>query len=271
MGYEIRKLAPFRLASIAAYEAVGAGHNMYALLELDVTGIRQRLRAQRRQGASVSFFGFLLSMIARTIDENRELNHIRCGKQIYCFDEVDISTAIELELDGNVIPRLYVVRDAAGKSTAEISQEIANARTASGNGGSIGEDDRWAQRGIKLASSMPKWLVKSVIRHAEKDPLKIKERFGTTYVASVGGFSDTPGFVLPFIEGQNRPLAFAIGNVVKKPGAADSEIRLRDYLSMAVVINHDLVDGAPAARFVKRLRQRIEGRSHQPGGGSSST
>jgi len=48
MKYEVKELTPFRLMSIYAYDAIRKGHNMYALLELDVTDIRQRLRSQRK-------------------------------------------------------------------------------------------------------------------------------------------------------------------------------------------------------------------------------
>lgn len=259
MKYEIKKLTPFRLASIYAYDAVGVGHNMYALLELDVTDIRQRLRSQRKEGRNVSFFGFLLGAIAKTLDENRELNHIRCGKRIYYIDEVDISTAIELKLDGVLIPRLYVVRNGAKKTVEEITMEIENAKKSWKESGSTSEEDKWALKGIKLASVLPRWLFQFIIRRFANDPLKIKQRFGTTYVASVSGFSDASGFIIPYFEGQNRPLAFAIGTIVKKPGVVGSEIRIREYLNMTIMINHDLVDGAPAARFVNRLKQRIEG------------
>ena len=115
MKYESRKLTPFRLLSIYAYEALEAGHNMYAQIELDVTGIRQKLRDQRREGRNISFFGALLSAIAKTIDENKEFNHIRCGKRIFCFDEVDIYTAIEMMHNGTLVPRICVVRDAGPK------------------------------------------------------------------------------------------------------------------------------------------------------------
>lgn len=259
MKYEVKKLTPFRLLSIYAYEALEAGHNMYAQIELDVTDIRQRLRSQRREGRNVSFFGFLLSAIAKTIDENRELNHIRCGKRIYCFNEVDIQTAIELKHDGISIPRIYLVKDAAKKTMMEITLEIENAKKSWKESGSTGEDDKWAKRWIKFASILPKWLIKFIIRQFSKNPFKLKKRFGTTYVTSVSGFTDVSGFIIPYFGGQNRPLAFAIGNIVKKPGVINSEIKIREYLSLTISINHDLVDGAPAARFVNRLKQRIEG------------
>lgn len=258
MKYEIKKLTPFRLASIYSYDALGVGHNMYALMEFDVTDVRQKLRTTRKGGRNISFFAFLLSAIAKAIDENKELNHMRCGKRIFYFDEVDISTPVELELDGVSVPRLYIVRDAAKKTAEEITLEIENAKESWKKSGSVGDDDKWALRGVIIASVLPVWLFKYLIRRFSRNPLKVKERFGTTYVASITGFTNASGCLIPYFEGQNRPLAFAIGNVMKKPGIINSEIQIREYLSISIMINHDLVDGAPAARFVNRLKERIE-------------
>jgi hypothetical protein len=72
MNYEIKKLSPFRLLSIYGYEALGDGHIMYAMIELDITDTRQKLRSERKAGQTVSFFGFLLSAIAKT---NKDLSY----------------------------------------------------------------------------------------------------------------------------------------------------------------------------------------------------
>jgi len=77
MKYEVKELTPFRLLSIYAYDAIKKGHNMFALIELDVTDIRQRLRTRRKEGHKASFFGFLLSAIANTVEDCKEFNHIR--------------------------------------------------------------------------------------------------------------------------------------------------------------------------------------------------
>ena len=69
MKYEVKKLTPFRLLSIYAYDAIKKGHNMFALIELDVTDIRQSLRVRRKEGHKASFFGFLLSAIAKAIED----------------------------------------------------------------------------------------------------------------------------------------------------------------------------------------------------------
>ncbi|MBN2572859.1 MAG: 2-oxo acid dehydrogenase subunit E2 [Ignavibacteriales bacterium] len=258
-SYKIKKLIPFRLLSIYAYDTLGTGHNMYAQIEIDVTDLRQSIRAQRKIGINVSFFGFLLYAIAKTIDENKDFNQIRCGKRSYYFNEVDIDTAIELKHEGVLIPRKYIVRNAANKSNEEITQEIEAAKRKWKETGLTGKDDKKALRWIKWVSILPKGLIKLFIRRLSNKPLKIKGSFGTTYVASVSGFANFSGFIIPFFEGRSRPVSFAIGGVTKKPCIINSEIKIREYLSMTISINHDLIDGAPAARFVNRLKQIIEG------------
>jgi hypothetical protein len=50
-----------------------------------------------------------------------------------------------------------------------------------------------------------------------------------------------------------------LGGIAAKPGVVDGRIAPRDYLCMTLRFDHDLIDGAPAARFVSRLRELIEG------------
>jgi pyruvate/2-oxoglutarate dehydrogenase complex dihydrolipoamide acyltransferase (E2) component len=63
--------------------------------------------------------------------------------------------------------------------------------------------------------------------------------------------------VIPYAAG---PMAasFALGGVVDKPVYRGPELCRRSLLAMTVIINHDLVDGGPAARFVQRLQQLVE-------------
>lgn len=46
-----------------------------------------------------------------------------------------------------------------------------------------------------------------------------------------------------------------------EPGVHDDAIRIREYLNLTISFDHDIVDGAPAARFAKSLRELIESAS----------
>ncbi len=38
----------------------------------------------------------------------------------------------------------------------------------------------------------------------------------------------------------------------------DGQIAIREYLSLTISFDHDIIDGAPAARFTERLKELIE-------------
>jgi pyruvate/2-oxoglutarate dehydrogenase complex dihydrolipoamide acyltransferase (E2) component len=50
---------------------------------------------------------------------------------------------------------------------------------------------------------------------------------------------------------------FALGPTAKKPGVVANRIEIRDILHLTVLVDQDVVDGAPAARFAAQLLARI--------------
>jgi pyruvate/2-oxoglutarate dehydrogenase complex dihydrolipoamide acyltransferase (E2) component len=55
-----------------------------------------------------------------------------------------------------------------------------------------------------------------------------------------------------------HPICFAIGSTLKKPGVINDRIEIREYLYMTVLVDHDVVDGAPAVRALSKLTKLIE-------------
>jgi pyruvate/2-oxoglutarate dehydrogenase complex dihydrolipoamide acyltransferase (E2) component len=55
-----------------------------------------------------------------------------------------------------------------------------------------------------------------------------------------------------------QSLFFALGGIAKKPGVIGDKIEVREYLCMTILFDHDVVDGAPAARFTARLAELVE-------------
>jgi len=46
----------------------------------------------------------------------------------------------------------------------------------------------------------------------------------------------------------NFSLTVTLGGIVEKPGVVDGRIEIREYLCVTVSFDHDIIDGAPAAR-----------------------
>jgi pyruvate/2-oxoglutarate dehydrogenase complex dihydrolipoamide acyltransferase (E2) component len=56
----------------------------------------------------------------------------------------------------------------------------------------------------------------------------------------------------------SHTLAVTLGGIAEKPAVVDGQIVPRDLLSVTLSFDHDLVDGAPAARFARRFSELIE-------------
>jgi pyruvate/2-oxoglutarate dehydrogenase complex dihydrolipoamide acyltransferase (E2) component len=53
-------------------------------------------------------------------------------------------------------------------------------------------------------------------------------------------------------------LSLLVGSMSLKPAVVEGRIEPREILNLTVMFDHDVVDGAPATRFVRRLMELIE-------------
>jgi pyruvate dehydrogenase E2 component (dihydrolipoamide acetyltransferase) len=49
-----------------------------------------------------------------------------------------------------------------------------------------------------------------------------------------------------------------VGRIVNKPAEWQGEIALRKRITLSLTFDHRVVDGAPAARFLNRVREYVE-------------
>ena len=78
---------------------------------------------------------------------------------------------------------------------------------------------------------------------------------GNVSFTSIGMMGSINGWFIPI---SVHPICFGIGSIIKKPAVADDQIAIRDILKASVLIDHDVMDGAPMARFINELRINIE-------------
>jgi pyruvate/2-oxoglutarate dehydrogenase complex dihydrolipoamide acyltransferase (E2) component len=84
----------------------------------------------------------------------------------------------------------------------------------------------------------------------------MKKYVGTVALTSVGMFGKGAGWGIP--PATPPSLWVTVGGIGEKPGVVDGQIAMRDYLSLTISFDHDIIDGAPAARFTQRLKDLIE-------------
>jgi pyruvate/2-oxoglutarate dehydrogenase complex dihydrolipoamide acyltransferase (E2) component len=83
----------------------------------------------------------------------------------------------------------------------------------------------------------------------------IKDYYGTVLVSSIGMFGTGGGWGIPV---PNHSLQLTLGGIGEKPGVVDHRVEVRKYMSVTVSFDHDVIDGAPAARFIQRLKELVE-------------
>jgi pyruvate/2-oxoglutarate dehydrogenase complex dihydrolipoamide acyltransferase (E2) component len=74
-------------------------------------------------------------------------------------------------------------------------------------------------------------------------------------LTAIGMAGAGAGWGLPIA---SNTLTITLGGIETKPGFIDGRIEPREYLCMTISVDHDVVDGIPAARFASRLRQIAE-------------
>jgi pyruvate/2-oxoglutarate dehydrogenase complex dihydrolipoamide acyltransferase (E2) component len=55
-----------------------------------------------------------------------------------------------------------------------------------------------------------------------------------------------------------HPLSIAIGSINKKPAIYEGEIQKRSILHLTVAVDHNIIDGIPAMRFMDELVSKLE-------------
>lgn len=257
-AYEVERISLRRLMTIDGLDAVTPGHRTFGLVELDVSLASERIATMQHAGQRVSLFAFMVACIAKALAEQPQLNAIRSGRKIYRFADVDVSLAIEVDTPDGPHPYQLALRRAHTLGPLEVYAAIEAARASHGATASVGRESHRFESAMRWLAWLPRFVRVGLLRLVTRSPLLVKRWTGTTFVTSVGKFASLPGFVIPFAAGP-MAVSFALGSVVDKPVLRDGELRNHAMLALTVIVNHDLVDGGPAARFVQRLQVLVEG------------
>jgi pyruvate/2-oxoglutarate dehydrogenase complex dihydrolipoamide acyltransferase (E2) component len=222
-------------------------HTIHALIEVDVTQPRRFIQKHKATtGESLSFTAFVIACLARAIDENKVLHAYRASRnRLVLFDEVDVNTLVEHDIQGQRIGTPYVIRAANTKTFLEIHREIRTAQV----------EEAGAYKRIDWYRWLPHIVGRFMWRVLGWDPHLRKKYTGTVCVTAVGMFGKGTGWGIPTTD---YTLLVTLGGIAEKPGVVDGRIEIREYLSLTISVDHDIVDGAPAARFAQRLRELIE-------------
>lgn len=255
------RIEEFPISRISTIDIGAAGlkkHHIKALIELDVTESRKMIRENKKQSKNITFNSWLIKCISHAVEEFKQLHGIRKGKRkVVIFDDIDISIIIEREIDGKKVPLPYVIRKANKKSIPEINDEIKKGKKQpiDSEEDYILDKEKKNKLYMKIYYYLPGFIRSLIWKCIIKNPLLTKRNMGTVMITSVGMMGRVNGWVIPV---SVHPLCFAVGSIVKKPGVVNDKIEVREYLYVTVLVDHDIIDGAPAVRALSRLTKLVE-------------
>jgi pyruvate/2-oxoglutarate dehydrogenase complex dihydrolipoamide acyltransferase (E2) component len=249
MEYNISRFPSEREIVIDAGYLASGRHIIYALMEVDVTDARRIIQdLSQKQGGKISFTAFIVSSLARAIEKIPQVRGFRDWRgRLFSFRDADVVTMIEPKPGAVAIP--HIIRQANNKSVKEISNEI---RAVQAHPDSSGQSGRL----VKMAPRLPRFVRLSFFKILKLNPPWFKSLAGTFVVTSVGMFGKGGGWGIGFLPTHN--LGVTVGGINKKPGVHNDEIAIREYLNLTLSFDHDIIDGAPAARFANKFSELLE-------------
>ena len=254
--YQVVDLPPERRFMAAFQELKEGRHCIYALLEVDVTIARQFIEGYKAQtGELLSFTGYLISCLARAVDEDKSVQAYRKGsQQLVMFENVDVGLMIEKKVGEKRLLTGHVIRGANRKTYQEIHQEIRSVQ--SNQVPTTAETVSWFRSALLLPWPLSS-LFKAMFRAAMyRDPTIVTSMAGTVGISSVGMFGK--GHTGWGISTGSHVLDLVVGGTARKLVKVEGRIEPREILSLTMIFDHDVIDGAPAARFTRRLVELIE-------------
>ncbi len=251
-GYTVAPFPKVRLRIVDFLRIMQRKPVVHALTEVDVTKPRRYIREHKAAtGESLSFTGFIIYCLGKAVDEDKRMHAYRKGRnKLVLFDEVDIATVIEHEVEDEKIATPYVFRAVNKKTFRDIHREMRAAQAAKVE--KFKQGMPWYE---SVFFSLPQFIRVAIFGTFGKSPHLMKRVEGTVGVTAVGMFGKGVGWAIPLT---NYTLSIALGGIGEKPGVVEGRIEIRKYLSVTISADHDIIDGAPLARFAARFKGLIE-------------
>lgn len=253
--YRLVEVPPGRRNTAEYLDLYWWKHSVYAILEVDVTRARELLEAhEARTGEAISFTGYLTYCLARAVAADPSVQAYRRGRrQLAIFDDVDVFLPVERQDQGAPVAVPHIIRAANDKGLLQIHREIRSAQTGPVPAG--GGLPKVFRALMATPPPLPRLCVRVMRAAGRRDPIRRVDAAGTVGVTALGMAGRRGGWGLA---PAGQSLLLIVGGIARKPGVVDDRVEPRDILDLTVAFDHDVVDGAPAARFVQLLADLIE-------------
>jgi pyruvate/2-oxoglutarate dehydrogenase complex dihydrolipoamide acyltransferase (E2) component len=221
---------------------------MYGLVGMDVTEANRLLAGHDPPG---SLTAFVVACVARAAAAHPEVHAYRNWRgQLVTHHHVDVATMVEISTAQGPFPIPHVLCDADVRGVPELSAELSRVKrdpSASPTGRRL---DRAAPAATRIPGTVP--AMYAVMARS----VTARQRIGTVAVTSVGMFAAGGGLGITPLSLMS--LEVIVGGMSQRPRVVGGQVAIRDVLDLTLAIDHNVVDGAPAARFGAEFRELLE-------------
>lgn len=222
---------------------------MHGLLEVEITAARALLAEYKASvGEALSFTAFVLACLGRAAAAHPEVHGRRDWRgRIALFERVDATVLVEVQVEGRPFALAHVMRDTDRRGVRDLSAELRAVQ-----GGGIRSLSPVMRVVSRLFLSVPGFLRRWIYGLLLRSPRRAARYTGTVLVTAVGMFGGVGwGLSAPGL----HELSLVVGGMARRP---TPEVPAREVLCLTISANHELVDGAPLARFGRRLTELLE-------------
>ena len=224
-------------------------HIVHGLIEVDVTDARNYIREhERNTGEKLSFTAFIVACLSKAIEKHPHVHAYRDWRnRLVIYRDINITCMFEVAFGSKKIPMPHVFREINHMSLRDVHEELRKVQ----NRPHRSEEARFMSWFLYLPAFLRRFFYWVVM----KFPRIFRESSSPVMVTAVGMFGAGGGWAITM---PNFTLNVGVGGISKKPGVHEGKIEIREFLDLTVSIDHDIVDGAPAARFVQTFRTLLE-------------
>lgn len=234
---------------VAASASVTKEKNtIHSMTEVDITIPRLLIKDYYdKTGTKLSFTAYIVTCLSKTISKHPHFNSFIKGRKLVLLDDITISVLVEREIAGENIPEPIGLVQAQKKNFLQIHEEIRK-----------GQKEKYSQleslSGKKWLCLIPNAILKLFIRFADKN-IHMAKKYGKIAVTAIGMHCKEPIWFVPH---GSATVLLTIGSINKKVIELDNQFVSREHLCLTVSFDHDIIDGAPAARFMNDLINEIK-------------
>jgi pyruvate/2-oxoglutarate dehydrogenase complex dihydrolipoamide acyltransferase (E2) component len=252
------KIETFPKTRIATFDICSIGiekHQVAAMIEIDVTESREKIKRLRNKTNRISFTAWLIKVISLTIkDHEHAAGYLKSKWKVIVFSDINISLAVEKEIKGQKVPIPLIIEKANEKSIELITKQINDARDKELTNNDIVLHKR-SSRLERVYYVLPGFARRFFWKYMLRHPRLAYKKMGNVSITSIGMTGNVSGWFIPI---SVHPICFGISNIAKKPIVIDDKIVIREILNLTILIDHDVIDGSPMARFIRDLSSNIE-------------